>query len=400
MKKLLIILLTIFPVEVFSQDNSSQDHSSQGLCQILMKNNYRMTEPKFSARLVTDIDFDRHYNSTDGVEQYSDTRSISRLFSRVKLNDEFALNTNLEFSSFNSVSGERTGNAIGDRAFEENGAGIEELALSYNHKNVTILAGKYIPNFGTSWRWGRGIWSKDIAQSYKQDGKLGFAGIYKAGDKQKTGEYNFGFAAFTNDRKNLDNSFSNKSSPDHKYDAKAGDTRSLQSYVASVDIDFDFKEGEELSYHFAYMNLAVNERASKVAPTKIDNQKGFVASGKYRYPLHENFLLDGLLEYVDMRNVGGDSDITDKYFNFSLVGEIYHNWNVTLAESNRKNVEIDQNGFDQNLSEISFGYKLDKSRFFDQLLLQVGYRKLRTNYKTSLNEQDSVGILARYIKLF
>lgn len=397
MKKFFLILWLFFPAEAFSQDYF------QGLWPNFI-NKDQDNESKFSGRIINDIDFDHQNNSTRRKEEYKDTKIVTRFSSQIKINNNFSLNSNLRLARVNTDYEESrrdaSPNGGGDRTFEETGIMVRELALKYTKKDLSIIAGKFAPDFGAAWRWGRGIWSKDLAGSYRQVEKLGLGGIYKMGDRQKTGRYNFGFSAFTNDRKNLDNSLINKRDSDHKYDAKAGDTRSLESYVASLDINFDFKNNEELSYHFAYLNLAMNERLSQITPTKIDDQKGFVVNGKYRYPINDNFLVDGLLEYVDMKNVGGDSDISDRYFNASFVGEIYKNWNTTLAFANRKNLEIDQNGFDQNLSEISFGYKLNKNRFFDQLLLQVGYKNLRTNYKDSLNVQNSYGVLARYIKSF
>jgi hypothetical protein len=399
MKKFFLILLLIFPAESFCQDSYFQ-----GLWPNLVNKEYNVNEPMFSNRIVSDVNLDHRYNSTNRKDEYNDTATVARLSSKIKLNKNFSLNGRFSLNRISTADedGRRSASSDGggDRAFENSGIAIRELNLSYAKKDVALVAGKFTPDFGTAWRWGRGIWSNDLANNYRQGEKLGLGGIYKMGDKQKTGRYNFGFSAFTNDRKNLDNSLINKRDSNHKYDAKPGDTRSLESYVASLDINFDFKNNEELSYHFAYLNLAVNERSSQVTPTKIDDQKGFVAGGKYRYPINDNFLFDGLLEYVDMKNVDGDSDINEKYFNASFVGEIYQNWNTTLAFANRKNVEIDQNGFDQNLSEISFGYKLNKNRFFDQLLLQVGYKNLRTNYKTSLDVQNSYGVLARYIKSF
>jgi hypothetical protein len=120
----------------------------------------------------------------------------------------------------------------------------------------------------------------------------------------------------------------------------------------------------------------------------------------YRYPLDQNFLLDGLVEYATMKNFNGNSDIHEDYFSASLIGEIYKNWNATFGYANRKNIRINQNGYDQNLAEISFGYTFDKNRFFDSLLMQTGYRNLRYNYKTSIDQRNAYGALVRYMKHF
>ena len=233
---------------------------------------------------------------------------------------------------------------------------------------------------------------------------MGFGGIYRVGDIRKTGQYELGFSAFTNDRKNLDNAIFSKRDSAHKSDAKPGDTRSLKSYVASLDVKFDFGENfgskEKLSYHFAYTNLAVNSNMSSVTSNKIADQKGFVAGLNYEYPLAENFALDALLEFEKTKNLNGDGDISEHYLTSSLITKIYHNWNVTLGYAERDNSHVDQDGFKQNTSEISFGYDFDKTILFDKLTIQAGYKNQRTDNKTNLNVQNVLGVLLRYYKNF
>ena len=101
-----------------------------------------------------------------------------------------------------------------------------------------------------------------------------------------------------------------------------------------------------------------------------------------------------------MKNVGGNSDLGDRYFNGSLVGNIFQNWNITTVYARRQSFYLGQNGFDQDMAEISAGYRFDKNTFFDSLLIQTAYRNLRTDYHTSLDTKNTVGILVRYIKNF
>ena len=290
--------------------------------------------------------------------------------------------------------------SAGNQYFENQTLFAQEIVITYENKNTSLLAGKFTPNFGTAWQWGRGIWSHDLARNYKENEKLGVGGVYRVGNLKKVGLYNFGLAAFTNDRNNLDNSLITNRDSDSKSDAKPGDTKSLKSYVASLDILFAFNKKEQLSYHFSYIDMAVNSRASSIPQNKIDSQKGIAAGMNYRYPINDYFLLDTLLEYVDLKNIGGNSDVGQQYSTLSFVGELCRNWNVTGATTNLAQKQINQNGFDQNLSEISVGYKFDKTVIFDKLLLQVGYKNSRTNYKTSVETNNSYGVLLRYIKSF
>ncbi len=365
-------------------------------------------EPNISSKSVTDVVLSDTYQATDRKEEYRDSEVRSRLYSTINLTPNISINSFLALERSHQASEDERRHQLssggGDRSFEDEGIHAEELTLVYDSKNFAFVAGKFNPDYGTAWKWSRGIWAWSVAENYRLREKLGLDAMYRLGDIKKTGQYVFGISAFTNDRKNIDNAKITGRDSDHKFDAKPGDARSLQSYVASLDVNFDFGEKfgdkEKLSYHFAYSNLAVNERASSVTATKIDNQKGFVAGLNYQYPIVKNFTLDGLVEYQNTRNLGGNSDITENYFTASAVGKIYRNWNVTLTYAERKNLHIDQAGFDQNLSEISLGYEFKKNNFFDKFLIQLGHKNQRTDYKTSLETQNDFGLLLRYYKNF
>lgn len=308
-----------------------------------------------------------------------------------------------------------------DRNYGQEGAYLRDLRFGYNSDHVLLYAGKFRPFFGIAWRNGRynwydytsnnveqfdynntrGVWSDYIAQNYAQAEKLGAGGVIKAGNEKTIGKYELGLAFFTNDRKNLDNSIINSRVSQSKQDAVPGDTRSLKSYVLSLDVNYDFSFNEKLFYRFAYINLDVNSNAATVTPIgKIANQKGFEASMNYQYPFSRSFNLNGLAEYVHMQNVGGNSDFEDRYLNASIVANIFRNWNLTTAYGGRQSLQAGDNGFDQDMLEFSGGYRFDKSNIYDSLLLQLAYRNLRTNYKTDLDVKNSYGILVRYIKNF
>lgn len=411
MKKLLLCFLLLFSAEVFAQENSSED-LTQGVWKAVVEKNLTVSPSQeevksFSAKSVTDIYYDHNYQAKD---KNDDALLKSILGSKIRLNKNFSVSSVIKLdaadkydSDFvtNSAGGNVTGKGNGDRFFKNQALQIDEITANYQNKNLTIVAGKFVPDFGINWKWGRGIWSNNLSYDYKQNQKLGGGASLKIGDQKRVGQYNFSFATFTNDNTSLSNSLINKPEAYNKSDAKAGDASGLlQSYNAALDVLFDFGENEKLSYHFSYINLAVNSKATQVQLNKLGDQKGYVAAMNYRYPISENFVVDGLLEYVALKNIGGNSDISDKYSTASLVGEIYRNWNITLATTHLARREVNFNGVDQNLSEISAGYKFTPAKFFDQLLLQVGYKNFRTNYKTSLNSNNSIGALLRLIKSF
>ena len=404
MKKFFLCLLIVLPTELFAQEDLTQGVFKQIIKEDIQDGSEgKLFDPKLIGQFVGDLDFNNDYQATDRQKEYKEGYARSRLFSKFSFNKNFAINSLIRLDQTNTQSEkDRRANTINTRNqyFQNQILYIQELTATYENKDVSLLAGKFTPNFGTAWKWGRGIWSYDLARNYKETEKLGVGGIYRVGDIKKTGLYNFGFSTFTNDRNNLDNSLISNRDSDAKSNAKPGDTKSLKSYVASMDVLFEFSEKEKLSYHFSYMDLAINSRASSIPQTKIDDQKAYAAGMNYRYPVSQNFLIDSLLEYVDMKNVNGNSDVTEKYSTASFVGELYKNWNITLATTNLVRKQVSQNGYDQNLSEISAGYKFDKTVFFDQFLIQVGYKNFRTNYKNSLETNNSYGVLLRYIKSF
>ncbi|NBV06009.1 MAG: hypothetical protein EBS06_02085 [Proteobacteria bacterium] len=411
MKKLFLLCLILLPVKLLAQEDLSQGIWKE-IVQEEIKTNQaqaKFFDPSFSGNFVTDLNYDRNYQSDNSNHRYNDALLKGIFASKLQINQNFSVKSLLrleELSKYNSnfAASAFGGNAISssgnNRFFQNEALRAEEITANYNNKNITILAGKFTPNFGTNWQWGRGIWSNNLSYNYKPTQKVGAGLSYKLGSRKKTGQYNFGFATFTNDRTALNNSLINQTAPYNRVN-NAGDAAGLgQSYNGSLDVLFDFAEGEKLSYHFSYINLGVNSNASTVTPSKVADQKGYAAAMNYRYPISDNFLLDGLLEYVRIKNLSGNSDVGEQYSSASLVGEIYRNWNITAATTNLAHQQLNYNGFDQNLSEISLGYKFDKTNFFDQLLLQVGYKSFRTNYKTSIETNSGIGALLRYSKAF
>jgi len=414
MKKFFLCLIFIA-----ASSESFADHDvTQGILKSIVeedsaqfiKKDTSFFNPTLSTQLVADVNFDDHYQTTNNQDESLQVGAKARLYSNLNFNKNLALNGFFRMDQMRKTVNNPNQNGSstigGNRFFKDQGMFIEELNISYDNKNYALVAGKFILDYGTAWKWNRGIWTYQIAeQNYKQSEKLGLNGLLRIGDTKKTGEYIFNFAAFTNDRKNLDNSLMSSRISDQKSSSIPGDTRSLKSYAASLNVNFDFgkkfESAEKLSYHFGYLNLAVNSRTNTaISATKFADQKGFVAGINYQYPLLKNFDIDGLLEYQKTRNLGGNSDISEKFVTANLIGKIYQQWNVTLGYVDRKNQQVAAYGFNQNMTEISAGYDFAKNYFFDKFTIQLGYKNQRYNYKTSVVTQNDIGVLARYYKDF
>ncbi len=346
----------------------------------------------------------RDYQATRSVDEYNYTTLQANLNTDIIYKKNWRFESWFRLDEVNQLRNVADANSGDDRAYENLGLYVRELKLGYVDENFSFYAGKFRPHFGMAWSVGRGIWGNQFALNYQQLEKIGLSTYLRAGDLAKTGRYEFGVSFFTNDRKNLDNSLINKRDSDRKNQGLPADTRNLDSYVASLDVAFDFARDEKLFYRFSYQNLAVNSLASTVDSNKIGDQKGYSALINYQYPINSNLNLNGLAEYVYLKNVGGNSDITDKYLSSSLVANFFKNWNATLIYNAQQHFHLDQNGYDRNLTEISGGYSFFGNKLFDKLLFQVAYRNMRTNNKTAaaggLDTKNSYGILVRYIKDF
>lgn len=355
----------------------------------------------------------KDYQATNSADEYLNSAAKFNFISNATLNKKWFLEVNFRAEQLRPQTSDY-------KNYGGEGAYLREMRVGYNDRDMMLFVGKFRPFFGIAWRNGRnnwmdytannqeqfdynntrGIWSDQIANNYAQTEKLGVGGVVKSGNAKTVGKYELGLSFFTNDRKNLDNSIITNRVSATKSDALPGDTRSLKSFVASLDVSFDFARDEKLFYRFAYIDLAPNSLATSVKPSKIADQKGFSAAINYQYPFSQDFNLNGLAEYVEMKNVSGNSDLGDRYFSSSLVGNIFQNWNITTAYASRQSFYLGQNGFDQNMAEISAGYRFNKNAFFDSLLIQTAYRNLRTDDHLAIDVKNTVGILVRYIKNF
>jgi hypothetical protein len=391
------LILTFFSCEVFAQNFASpiiiKRFTDENSAEISEQNS-----PNLTNNLIYDVRETNEYQSTNSQDQVNNISSQGRLYSNLNFNKNFSLNSFLKIEPSNKLAQNNDGK---NSYFKNESLFFEELNLTYNSKKFAAILGKFDLNFGSAWIFNRGIWSNELAQNYQQKEKLGAGIIYRAGNSKTVGGYNFSFTSFTNDRKNLDNSIITSRNSDAKSDGKVGDTRKLgQSYNVALDVNFDFGKEEKLSYHFSYLNLAANKRNSLVEAAKISDQKSWAANLNYKFPLTQNFAADALFEYVSSKNFGGNSDVKENYFSGNVIGKIYQNWNVTLAYAKHDKSQISAAGFEQNLAEISAGYEFDKNAFFDKLLLQIGYKNQRDDYKTNVNSRNVLGALLRYQKKF
>lgn len=412
--KILFLIFFIFACESFADDDvranqpfamieedddeeDGEDYVHKGALPL----EFEQHKKAFSNNLVLDLNFNDNYRTSDSRNEYNETTARARFFSRYEFKNNFSLNSQIDLIPFYKADEASRRNALaqggGDRSFEDGGIQLRQLNLQYDNKKYAAIAGKMNLNYGRAWNWNRGIWSYELANNYRQADKIGFGGVYRAGDAKKTGQYNFGLSFFKNDRKYLHNALITR---DDQIANKAGDESLFESYAAAMDVNFDFGEKEKLYYHFGYLNLAVNKHRTNVSGTKAEDQKGFVASMNYLYPVIENYDIDALVEFNQFKNIDGNSGAAENYLTANIINKFFTNYLLTLSYSERFSKVENQSRLNQQLSEISVGYEFKKNAFFDRFIIQTGYKNMRNNYYSSLESNNSFGVLLRYYKNF
>ena len=373
-----------------------------GVWKGMNKKSQSLSKDSISGFVLSEIHYNNTYNSTNRKNKYEDTSLHIKAGVDLKLSNNFSVKTVVQLEEMSQATEDARRDQLasggGDRFLENEGGYVDELILNYNYKNLSALVGKFTVNFGSAWKDDKGIWVNETAKKYKESEKLGLGLISRFGDKEDVGEYVFGFSSFTNDRKNLDNSVVTKRDGFSKSDGDVGDSRNLKSYAMSMDIYYQFVEKEKLSYHFSYANLAINDRQnSSNIPANINDQKSFVFNVNYQYPINNNILIDGLVEYASINNLGGNVGAQEDFLTINLTGYI-NNFYLTIARVKDQKSETGTKGVDSHINELSVGYQFGGlNSVLDGLSLVVGYNEREVDNKIVPVNDNAFGMILEYV---
>jgi hypothetical protein len=365
-------------------------------------------EPKpsiFHNRIVADLSFRDNYKSKNINNQFADTDANIRLISSIDISKNLELNSFMRLGRFDTLRQDSRRSSSdhggGDRTLENPDIIIGELNLKYSYLNSAIIAGKFSGNFGSAWRWNRGIWIHKIPAQYSLNNKLGFVGVHKVGDAKTVGLYNLSLSIFTNDHTGLDQTLFRKIKVESSPRYKAGDTKKLDSFSLASDINFDFADGEKLSYHLAYSSLDINSNNLNINPSRIAKQKGLVFGIDYIMPIKKYLDFKNILEYAKIENIDGDSDVADHYFSSNFILTFDKKYSLLFGNSNHQRKKYIGNSFHENTTETNIGYEFTANDFFDRLILQAGYQYSTSQTVTQQKQRfSSIGCLLRYYKNF
>ena len=110
--------------------------------------------------------------------------------------------------------------------------------------------------------------------------------------------------------------------------------------------------------------------------------------------------METILEYANIKNINGDSNISDKYFTSNLILKYYSNYSLMIGNSNNRNKNLASSRQSTNITEINLGYEFNKNKFFDKLTTQIGYYQTLSRLTTMSSKEKSFALLVRYYKNF
>ncbi len=345
-------------------------------------NSYASQKNKYiNIKSVFEFHSNDQFSSDDKNNKYIDSFGRNETAITVNLTDNLSIESMFVLERLNeeSANGE-------DRAFDGEGVFTEELKLKYETNHFTIFGGKFNPNFGSAWDWGRGIWTHKLAENYEQTEKLG------GGVSISALNHTLGISAFHNDVKILDGSTITKRGNTARNDGTPGNSDNFESYNISLEAENPFNI-EGFSYNAAFLNLASD------IPTNV-NQRGFVVGANYAFDLNKDVNLDSLVEMAGFNNLDGNKDKQQRFITANVIATFKDSWNVTVGIAKITNEESATPDSNQNLFQLSAGYKFANNFILPGLTIEAGYKDQSEDIALKKVSTKSLGVLARYIITF
>jgi hypothetical protein len=199
--------------------------------------------------------------------------------------------------------------ATESRAFEDEGAFVEELYLNFEQDWLRLYGGKFNPPFGTAWDRLSELFQRGFAEDYERTEALG-AGAAVTLETLSYGTHTLGATLFHADNTFLSNSaFARPRFGDDDTDrvkrtrrrhGGPANTHDFSSYTVTLDGD-QLPMLEGLSYHLGYSRL-------DDGVTEIRSEKGYVGALQWAFDLGHDITLTPLAELAHFRHFGGGTD--------------------------------------------------------------------------------------------
>jgi hypothetical protein len=249
------------------------------------------------------VDFD--YTSKlryDAVRNYSDTdvSTDDDSYDRGLLMLE--LYPNLDFSLKEGVTIQTSWvyqllkNPYDENDLQGEGLVLNELLFNFENEDAAFFIGKLNPDFGLLWDYNikNGIWTSDIAETYKLTGKIGLGGRIKF-NLENYGNHTLSIATFYYDDSNLSKSIFTKRDVSNNQVGLASDTGSLSSFTLNLGSKkLDVLDGlfYNLSYRFLNNSTLLN----------IEDEEGFSIALGVSQDVFDKLTIRPVIEYVNIDN--------------------------------------------------------------------------------------------------
>lgn len=255
-------------------------------------------------RLEMEADLSLQSEKTVGSRS---AKKIHDTFAEVEARIGLLLTEELSLRSQLKLEPVRT--ATESRAFEDEGAFVEELYVNFERDWLRLYGGKFNPPFGTAWDRLSELFQRGFAEDYERTEALG-AGAAATLETASFGMHAFGATLFHADNSFLSNSafarprFGNADTDRVKRTRRSqgglANTHDFSSYTFTLD-GGEFPVLEGLSYHLGYSRLAEGR-------TELHAEKGYVAALQWAFDLGNEMVVTPLAEVAHFRHFGGGTD--------------------------------------------------------------------------------------------
>jgi len=249
-----------------------------------------------------------------------------------------------------------------DRYFGDEGLYVQDLFLNYDWENISVMGGKFTPNFGRAWDIAPGVYGSDFAEDYELSERIGVGASY-AFESERFGKHALSASTFFTDTSVLSNSVITKRGRTSVEDGGPGNTEALESFAIAID-GGDFPEtlfgntfpGESpvkgLTYQLAFVSQAAGDGSDS-------RENGVVASVAHQVPIGKMVSLEPLVEFAYFMDADG-VDGQDRYYaTAGATALIHENWNVALSYTRRETMPSGGADIGDNLVQVSAGCAFD-----------------------------------------
>jgi hypothetical protein len=292
--------------------------------------------------LVVDLEVETGVSSVFSGPTAAD--EITDVYGEATLNAEWRLGAGI--AAFTEITVESVLDPTDDRFFEDIGAYIATLGLTYSHESFTVGGGKIHPAFGVAWDAAPGFFGTDLAEDYELSEAIGFfvdVPFVAAG-----GEHTASLAVFYTDTSALSESWGTNRGRTSVADGGAGNTEELNNFAFQLDGAFG-----EMAYNLGFRKLSAGQG-------DVSDETGGSLALAHDFDVNGN-TLSVLGEVAYFNGFGGTADDVT----YATLSGAYavDNFTYTASLTNRDGV----GGFSDTLVSVGMDYD-----FGDDLVASVG----------------------------